>query len=78
MVALRIFPESSSQQVINGAQLIEIIGRAEDFQENIKRNATAEELNISKNTKPEAPKSEEPESEENDASPNQTVQPQAQ
>lgn len=44
MVALNIFPESSSNQVINGAQFIEIIGRAEDYQLNADRNASAEKL----------------------------------
>ena len=44
MVALRIFPESSTQQVINGAQLIEIIGKAEDYQLQAKRKESAEAL----------------------------------
>jgi hypothetical protein len=41
MVALNIFPTSSSQQVLNGAQFIEIMGRAEDYQSraNLKANA---------------------------------------
>ncbi|MFG0247981.1 MAG: hypothetical protein ACF8OB_03770 [Phycisphaeraceae bacterium JB051] len=41
MVALRIFPTSSSQQVLNGAQFIEIMGRAEDYQTNVNRKANA-------------------------------------
>lgn len=49
MVALRIFPQSSTQQVINGAQLIDIIGRAEDYQEKIQRDAEATQLNIAEN-----------------------------
>ena len=44
MVALRIFPESSPQQVLNGAQLIEIMGRVEDYQYNIQKKAPAEKL----------------------------------
>lgn len=49
MVALNIFPDSSSQQVINGAQFIEIIGRAEDYQLKTKRMAPAEKLDIAQN-----------------------------
>ncbi|HAI13715.1 MAG TPA: hypothetical protein DCM28_18560 [Phycisphaerales bacterium] len=48
MVALRIFPESSAQQVLNGAQFIEIMGRAEDYQLNADRKASAEKLNAAK------------------------------
>jgi len=47
-VALRIFPESSAQQVLNGAQFIEIMGRAEDYQLNADRKASAEKLNAAK------------------------------
>ncbi len=47
MVALRIFPTSSSQQVLNGAQYLEIMGRVEDYQINADLKANAEKLDAS-------------------------------
>lgn len=49
MVALRIFPQSSTQQVLNGAQLLEIMGKAEDHQLQTKRKQSAQELDNTAN-----------------------------
>jgi len=72
LIALNIFPKSSAQQVLKGAQFIEIVGRAEDYLLNAERNASANQLdaaaNTTKATQPATPESKQ----------HQTVEPQVQ
>ncbi len=42
MVHLKLFPASSPHQIFTGPQLIEVIGRAEDYQLSVDRKASAE------------------------------------
>ena len=50
LISLNIFSESSTQQILNGAQFIEIIGRSEDHLLNTDRKATAAKLDGTANT----------------------------
>ena len=50
LIALNIFTPSSPGQVLNGAQFIDIIGRAEDYMLNTNRKATADQINLTDQT----------------------------